>query len=170
MSEEIEIRVEEDGIERVKMTRQEKIQKLVEYVFERKYGDLIEHYEIERVIGEKCRTTKYSDIVSGAQKKLQKVGKVIENVRGVGYKIVMPDDYSDKAVDLIASGARRIEKGGKILRYAPVNEMSQSGLEAYNTTVDRVKVLSAAVVGAKVELNLLAKKRESPLQITERTV
>lgn len=150
------------------MTRQEKIQRLVEYVFTQDYGDIIPHYDIEECIEEECGTNKYSGIINAAQKRLQKVGKIIENVRGVGYKVVYPDDYSDKAVGLIVSGAKRIKKGSDILEYAPTNKMSQSGLQAYNATVDRVKILNAAVVGAKVELNLLTEKRKNPLSIMDR--
>ena len=149
------------------MTRQEKIEKLVEAIFAKEYGETIPHWEIEQIIGENQKSTRYHSVVSSAKKKLVKVGKMVENVKGVGYRLVYPDEYTDQAVKLVTSGAKRIDKGSKVLQNAPVSDMTQSGLQAYNTTCDRMRILQAAVTGAKVELNLLNSKRKNPLELMQ---
>lgn len=150
------------------MTRQEKIQKLIEFVFNKNYGDIIPHWEIEQVIGEKQKSNKYNAMVGSAKKRLLKVGKMVENVKGVGYRVVNPDEYTNQAAKLVSSGARRIDHGAKVLENAPVSEMSPSGVQVYNVMSDKMKILQAAVTGSRVEANLLTEKRKHPLSLLDR--
>ena len=53
----------------------------------------------------------------------------------------------------------------KILDNAPVQDMTQDGVQKYNTVSDRLHILRAAVTGAKVEIKMLNAKRENPLKV-----
>ena len=152
------------------MDRQEKINKIVEAFLSKNYGETIEHFKLATLIEESVGSWEYRYIVKRAEKKLLDCGRMIENVRGAGYRVVNPDEYSSQSAKCVMSGARKINKGSKILLNAPVKDMSAEGVQAYNAITDRMKILQAAVSGARVEINMLSSKRENPLkQMTERT-
>lgn len=89
---------------------------------------------------------------------------MIESIRKSGYQVVEPDKYTDVAAGQVNAGARRIDHGSKIMRVAPVKDMSQSGVESYNLVNDRLHILQAAMTGSKVEITMLSKKREHPMK------
>lgn len=146
------------------MNRKEKVQALVEEFLGKDYGGSMTHYEIASVIEEREGSTKYRSIVETAKKKLLECGKMIENVRGVGYRVISPDEYTGQSAKCVVSGAKRIDKGTKILQNAPVKDMTQDGVSQYNMISDKIRILQAAVCGAKVEINMLSSKRENPLK------
>lgn len=147
------------------MTKNEKVQKLVEAFLDKEYGVTLHHWEIAHIVQENERSNEYRSIVNKASKKLLDCGKMIENIRGVGYRVVAPDEYSNQSARCVVSGARRINKGAKIIRNAPVKDMTQDGVQAYNTIADKMRILQAAVAGAKVEINMLSNKRKNPLTV-----
>ena len=137
---------------------------LAAFIMEREFGDIIYHQEISRTIEERYGTQKYTTIVTAAKKRLMDSGYMVKNIRKTGYQIVEPDDYPERAVNEIRAGARRISKGSKIMRHAPVAHMSVNGRITYNRVNDRIQILEAAVSGAKVEVHMLSKKSH-PLAI-----
>ena len=145
------------------MDNSEQVKILVEEFVNKGYGGAMTHYEISRLVGVKEGTRRYQSIIDSAKKKLLEHGKMIDNVRGVGYRVIDPDEYTGQSARCVISGARRIDKGTKILQNAPVKDMSQEGVQTYNRVVDRMKILQAAICGAKVEINMLSSKREHPL-------
>ena len=149
------------------MNRQEKINKIVNDFLGREYGELISHSEIEGIIGEKRESSAYRSVMTVAKKRLVESGKMVENVFGVGYRVVVPDEYTGHSVKTVISGAKRIDQGVKILRHAPVKDMSMEGVQVYNLVNDRVSILQAKMAGAKVEISMLGRKREHPLKIME---
>ena len=142
----------------MKMQTNKKVENLVNYVMKKTYGDIIYHQEIAEVIGSQYGTYQYRSIVNSARKKLLEAGRMIDCIRKSGYKIVEPDNYTDSSVKEVVAGARRIDRGAKIMRHAPVNEMSQAGLESYNKVNDRLHILQAAIAGSKVEITMLSQK------------
>jgi hypothetical protein len=80
---------------------------------------------------------------------------MIVNVRGIGYKVCYPDNYTGEGVRYMRMGARKIDRGAKILNHAPVNDMSQAAREAHNRVNDRMVRLQAAMAGASVEIHML---------------
>lgn len=147
------------------MDRQEKIKRLTEEFVSKKYGETVEHFRIAAIIEEGTGTREYRYIVEKACKRALECGKMMENVRAVGYRVVDPDDYSNQSAKCVMSGARKIRQGAKILENAPVKDMSQSGVQTYNAIADKMKILQAAVAGAKVEINMLSSKRKNPLAV-----
>ena len=151
------------------MTRKEKINAAVDLVSSREYGNIITHQEFIAVMHESGITPSYRDAISVAAKKCIECGKMIESVHGVGYRVVSPDEYTGQSVRCVISGAKKIDDGNKILMYAPVNDMTQPGLESYNRVSDRMRVLQASLAGAKVEIKMLEKQRRHPLAIVDKS-
>lgn len=141
------------------MTRQDAINSLVKAVEDRNYGDVLTFDEIALIINVKRFTTSFHDILQAARKRLIVEGHMIVNVRGVGYKVCPPDSYTDVGVRYMRQGARRIDKGAKVLNHAPVNDMSQTAREAHNRVNDRMTRLQAAMAGASVEIHMLSTKK-----------
>ena len=148
---------------RVALTKQEKVKALVEAFANESYGTTLEHFKIAAIIGEGYGTPKYQEIVTRAKKELLDSGKMIASVHGIGYRLVYPDEYTDQSARCVVSGARRIDKGVHILDSAPVKDMTQMGAQKYNTVADRMRIMQAAVHGAKVEIKMLTAKRKNPL-------
>ena len=144
------------------MKRQEAIDSLVKAVSERKYGDVLDFKEIGYIIHQEYGTNAYQDILQAARKRLEVAGHMIVNVRGVGYKVLQPDDYTKEGVKRVRQGARRIDRGTKVLNHAPVNDMTQQAREAHNRVNDRMIRLQAAMAGASVEIHMLG-KNQNPL-------
>ena len=138
------------------MNRQEAIDSLVNAVEERNYGDILDFKEIGYIIHQEYGTHSYSDILQAAKKRLELAGHMIVNMRGVGYKVLPPDDYTKEGVKRVRQGARRIDRGAKVLNHAPVNDMSQEVREAHNRVNDRMVRLQAAMAGASVEIHMLS--------------
>ena len=138
------------------MTRKELIDRLIEAVKERKYGDVMDYKEIEYVIGRKHGTSGYNDIVQAAKRRLEQAGHMIVNERGIGYKVVQPDSYTGEGVRYMRLGAKRIDRGAKVMSHAPVNDMSPEAREAHNRVNDRMVRLTAAMAGASVEIHKLS--------------
>ena len=152
------------------MNRKDKIKAAVDLVMSRNYGDVITHQEFIAVMHECGLTPTYRDAITAASKKCVDCGKMIESVHGIGYRVVNPDDYTGQSLKCIMSGAKKIDNGAKILSHAPVNQMSQAGLEAHNKVSDRMMILQASLAGAKVELRMLGTKRQHPLALTDRSL
>lgn len=138
------------------MNRQEAIDSLVKAVEERNYGDILDFKEIGYIIHQEYGTHAYSDILQAARKRLELAGHMIVNMRGIGYKVLQPDDYTKEGVKRVRQGARRIDRGAKVLNHAPVNDMSQEVREAHNRVNDRMVRLQAAMAGASVEIHMLS--------------
>lgn len=138
------------------MNRKEAIDKLVEAVKERKYGDVLDYKEIGYIIDKKHGTCAYNDIVQAAKKRLEVAGHAITNERGVGYRVLQPDKYTGEGVRYMRLGAKRIDRGAKVLNHAPVNDMTAEAREAHNRVNDRMTRLTAAMAGASVEIHMLS--------------
>ena len=138
------------------MNRQEAIDSLVKAVEERNYGDILDFKEIGYIIHQEYGTHAYNDILQATKKRLELAGHMIVNVRGVGYRVLQPDDYTQEGVKRVRQGARRIDRGTKVLNHAPVNDMTQQAREAHNRVNDRMVRLQAAMAGASVEIHMLS--------------
>lgn len=145
------------------MTKSESVKHVVQYLASAEYGDTITHNRLAEIAGVREGSEAYRNIMARVQKKMLDHGHAVENVRGVGYRVLDPDDYSGVSVRLAVSGARRIDRGVKVLRNAPLQDMSADGRARYNTVNDRMMILQAAVTGAKVEITMLESKRKNPL-------
>lgn len=137
------------------MNRQDAINNLVNAVKERDYGTVLNFDEIGGIINEKYGTYRYGDILQAARKRLVEAGHMIVNIKGIGYKVCPPDNYTGEGVRHMRLGAKKIDRGTKIINHAPVAEMSPEARAAHNRVADRMVTLQAALAGASVEIHML---------------
>lgn len=140
------------------------IEDLVAHVLKLGYGETIPHSEIEGILGEPHSSSKYFDLVRRANKNLLSHQKMMQNLRGVGYQIIEPDEYVGVAVHHYSKAFRRLKRGNDVLVNAPVACMSREGMDAHRAVSDRARSLFASMSGGCVELKLLARK-PSPLAV-----
>lgn len=130
------------------------------------YGEQITHTTISGIIGEKAGGTKYYSVIQKARKMLLEDYKVcLENVREIGYRVTMPDDFVKVSLNEYKSGFKRIKKGASVLQNAPVENMSEEGREAHRHVYDRTVQLDAFLNGVNVELKTLANKKPHPFAV-----
>lgn len=129
---------------------------LAEEIFNRGYGNVITHKEIENIIQEEYGSKKYNSEIARTKKiALKKYNRCIESIRGDGYRIISPDDFTTHSLKHYKRGFKELQKGKDVLDYAPTKDMSQEGLITYRRVNDRSVLLVAAMEGAKAELKSL---------------
>jgi hypothetical protein len=133
------------------------------------YGTVINHEQIAQLIDEAYPSTKYNSTVTAAKKiLLRDYGKVIENIKKTGYRIVQPDNYTDASMSHFRRGFKAMQKGTDTLAGAPINDMTEEGRETYRRVYDRVVTLQASMNGVKAELKTLTKKEHPFLAAMKR--
>lgn len=137
----------------------EKAEVLAEFIHSLDFGNIILHSEIETQIECKRDTGQYGSIIGKTKRiLLEKYHMGLQNVRGQGYRLVLPDDFTAFSLGFYRRGLNSINKGKKHLDNAPVEHMSREAVDAYRRVHDRAICLNAAMQGASVELKTLAKK------------
>ena len=132
---------------------------LVEALESLHYGDVILHKDISKLIGESYPSQRYNACLSKTKKLLlNKTGKVLESIRGDGYRVVEPDNYVDHSLRHIRRGFNEFQKGSDTLKHAPIKDMTEEGRESYRRVNDRMTILHASLKGAVVELKTLGEK------------
>ena len=141
------------------MSRKEAIDALVKAVEKMDYGTVLSFSEIGGIIRKKYGSSGFTDILQAARKRLIVSGHMIENVRGIGYKVSDPDDYTNETLRRIRIGTRSIDVGMRISDHAPVNDMSPAARESHNLVNDKMRQLQAALAGKSVEIHMLGTKK-----------
>ena len=140
------------------INKKEKWEVLFEAITSMNYDDIILHSQIESIIKEEYGTNIYRSIIAKTKKKLLESSKTITSIQGQGYRIINPDEYTDQSLSHIKRGFNQIDKGYKVLQYAPVDDMSEEGLKAHRHVSDKAKSFHAMIAGGCSELKLLNKK------------
>ena len=140
-----------------------KVEKLVNYILQKDYNEILYHKELCRELNVEYNSSEYFHYMTKVKKVLLEKGKALENIYKTGYRVANPDNYSDMAVNQYRLGFKRLSKGEKILKYAPTQDMSKQGLDTYRQVADKAQQLHAALAGGVVELKLLNRKKEHPL-------
>lgn len=138
------------------------VEELVDFMSTYEYGTVFEHNAISHMLDVPKNSTKYKTSITKLKKLMLEKGKMLENIRGVGYRIVNPSDYAGKAINQYKLGFNRLTKGEKILNYTPVNDLSDEDRKVYNEVTDRAVRLNASLAGGIVELNRLNKSKSHP--------
>lgn len=126
------------------------------------YGDIISHEQIEQLLGCNKESSAYKNAVSKAKKKLRREHSLaIESLRGIGYRVVKPDDFTDYALGYYKRGIHTLENGRDYLRNAPTRDMSIEARETYRRVNDRAVILEASMKGVRTELKTLARKQSA---------
>ncbi len=132
---------------------------LAEEFMKLNYGDVITHEDIANIIQCPYPGKEYASKVGQAIKFLwKKYSRRVKCVRGVGYRVIVPDEYVNESLNSYMSGVRKIKEGTDIINYSPVKDMTPEGREAHRRISDKAMEFNAAVQGSFVELKLLGKK------------
>lgn len=138
-------------------------ERLVEAVAGMDYGDPITHETIGSIIGERAGTNKYRSTVRKASRILLDKGKMLENIRGIGYRVTRAADYVPHALYHFDKGKKEIKRGRKILENIPMNKLTAQERSSATRVKDKFILIDAFMSGSSVEVKLLAKEEENPL-------
>lgn len=138
--------------------QKEKWEVLFAKVSSMQYGEVISHSEIADIVQEKYRSQAYQTVIDKAKWKLLEVGKTIRSVRGQGYRVLEPDNYTDYSLKYMQQSLVSVKKSDKIQRYAPVDKMSFEQQSIHRQVSDRMSVLKAHMSGTSIEVKMLAKQ------------
>ena len=140
-------------------------EKLADFICEMDYGTIIHYQDIESVIEVPYGEPRYYRFIAKAKKLLEERGKMIQPIGGKDYQVLYPGDYSKAYVREVKLAQKRIKHGGKIIKNAPVNDMSIEERQTLNNVSDFHVRLEAQTRGSYVEVKRLTGKRKNPLAI-----
>ena len=138
---------------------------LAEYISSFDYGTIIHYQDIEMIVKEKRGVARYYNAIAKAKSVLENSGKAIKSIGGGDYQIIYPGDYSTAYARQVRLAKTRIKHGGKILKGAPVNDMSTEERQSFNHVSDFHAQLDARLVGSYVEVKQLTAKKPHPLAV-----
>ena len=90
------------------------------------YGSTHTHDEISKILDTPQQENLYYQYVADANELLIPHGKMIRNVRGVGYLVIRPDDYRGASFEKVKKSKEFLLRACEIAQHAPVDEMSQN--------------------------------------------
>lgn len=140
-------------------------EKLADFISEMEYGSVIQYQDIERVINERRGSQKYYRYISKAKDILEDRGKAIKPVGKGSYQVLYPGDYTTAYAREVRIAKNHVRHGGKIIKGAPVNDMSIDERQQLNNVTDFHARLEAQTYGNYVEIRKLINKRQHPLLI-----
>lgn len=132
--------------------------KLADFISGKAYGDIIHYQDIQEVTGLQRRTTRYYQAIAKAKKILESRGRAIQHVGGGDYQLLYPGDYSGAYVREIKIARNHVKRGDKIIKGAPVNDMSIDERRTFNNVSDFNARMQAQIMGNFVEVKRLAGK------------
>jgi len=132
--------------------------KLADFVSKMEYGDIIHYQDIQSITGLKRGETRYYQAISKAKKILESRGRAIQHVGGGDYQLLYPGDYSGAYVREIKIAKNHVKRGNKILKGAPVNDMSTEERRVFNDVSDFNERMQAQLMGNYVEVKRLTGK------------
>ena len=140
---------------------------LADYISEQNYGTIIRYQDIEEITKTRRGTKRYWSTVNKTKNMLLSTGKAIKAIWGSGdYQVIYPGDYSGEYAREVRIARGHVKRGEKILRGAPVNDMTAEERRVYNDVTDFHVRLQAQINGNYVEVRRLTGKRPHPFAIT----
>ena len=90
----------------------QKVQELLaEMIAKYDYGAIISHDWISHIASIPYGTNKYKTIIGKTKRILiKKYSKVLESVKGIGYRIILPDEYTDNTLGHYKKGFKESHK------------------------------------------------------------
>lgn len=131
---------------------------IADYITDKDYGTIIHYQEIERITHENYGSTRFYAYIAKAKKILEKRGKMIKSIGRGDYQVLYPGDYSSAYAREIRLAKGRIKRGGKIIKGAPVNDMTAEERQMLNNISDFHTRLNAQISGNFVEVKRLVGK------------
>lgn len=131
---------------------------IADYIMEKDYGTIIHYQEIESITHENYGSNRYYAYISKAKKILEKNGKMIKAIGRGDYQVLYPGDYVDAYAREIRLAKGKIKHGGKIIKGAPLNDMTTEERQMLNNISDFHTRINAQINGNYVEVKRLAGK------------
>ena len=136
---------------------------LADFVAEQEYGSIIHYQDIEHVTKERYGSQRYYRYIATAKSILESKGKMMKSIGGRDYQILYPGDYSAAYAREVNLAKKRIKHGGKILKGAPVNDMTPDERQTFNRISDFHTRLDALACENYAEVKRLLKSKNHPL-------
>ena len=137
---------------------------LADYISKFEYGTIVHYQEIENVTKERRGKQRYYNIIAKAKKILEARGKMVKSIGGGDYQVLYPGDYSKAYAREVRLARGRIKHGGKIVKGAPVSDMTTEERQTFNHVSDFHTRLEAQLCGNYVEVKKLVGKKH-PLEV-----
>lgn len=143
------------------ITVKDRVNSLISFTKALEYGDIIPHEKIENIIDVNYISQRqfYNSIIQKAKKILLPYGFCLESVRGQGYRLVKPDDFTQHALRSYKSAFNSMKKGFDTLENAPVEKMTPEGRMVHQRVYDRATLLNASMKGVSIELRTLGQRK-----------
>lgn len=124
------------------------------------YGVTVSHLEVSGMIEIEYGIGQYYSTVKRAIRLLEspKYGKKVEIIHGVGYRIILPDEYTDNALSDMKKGFNHISRGYNTILSAPEEHMSDEGRKVHRAISDRAMILYSTISETKTQLNQIRRK------------
>lgn len=132
--------------------------KLADFISGKEYGEIIHYQDIQDVTKLKRGEQRYYNAIARAKKILVSRGRAIQHIGGGDYQILYPGDYSGAYVREIKIAKNHVKRGNKILKGAPVNDMSIEERRVFNDVSDFNERMQAQLMGNYVEVKRLVGK------------
>lgn len=117
------------------------------------------HAEIAAILGIAANTSKYYSVVTQARKILLRRRILWVMIKDAGYRVAMPDEFTNAVQGNIIGAARRMRRAVNIDDAAPVERMSDEGKKRHINLSDRLRVHAAMMQGVVKEVRQLADPR-----------
>ena len=96
------------------------------------YGSTHTHADISEILDSPQQENLYYQYVADANEILIPKGKLIRNVRGVGYLVVKPDDYRGASFEKVKKSKDFLMRACEIAQHAPVDAMTVDERERFD--------------------------------------
>lgn len=100
-------------------------QTLTEYLINEPVGKVFDHDELARKMLVKEGSQKYYNLMQKTISHLTTVGIRLSNVKGVGYKILAPDEWVVEIKSKMKKGGKALAEAHLIINHAPYLKMSE---------------------------------------------
>lgn len=113
-------------------------------------GKVFEHEELAKIMLVPARSQKYYNLMQQAIKNLTEIGIRLSNVKGIGYKILAPDEWVEEARSKVRKGGKSLQEAQQIINHAPFMEMSEEArlecLKIHDVLIKQKFLLAGGVV------------------------
>jgi hypothetical protein len=117
---------------------------IVELFREATWGDLVAHGTIAAATGLRAETMPYYRHVAQARRTLLRDHDIeVESVPKVGYRRVEPERYGERARRDTRLGRRRISRGARVVKAAPVHLLTAEQVQELEHTMRLLAALRA---------------------------
>lgn len=123
---------------------------LYHYVMNHEAGTSFDHETLASKMQVQSCSQKYYNLMQKVIDKLTEIGIRLSNTKGVGYRILTPDEWVTEAKSKIKKGGKNIQEAQYIISHAPYLKMSESArlecLQMHDAIVKHKFLLSGGVV------------------------